>query len=133
MEKLDPINENKNITETKDQKTEKVSNSNQNQVPMINESDLNDTYKQMSEVFFHKNQKRGEKVKDVYDFWDNQPVPSFKLDKVVDIGPIDAKNDLDAVRKEPYKLPNNFSWHDIDIKDKKELQTVSFYKNHIIY
>lgn len=80
-------------------------------------------FKEMNELLFNKKFKKGEQIKDIYKFWDTQPVTNFK-EESSKLGPIDDKNDLDAVRKEPLALPKNFFWQDIDIKNKKELTQV---------
>lgn len=84
------------------------------------------SFKEMNELLFNKKFKKGEHIKDVYKFWDTQPVTNFK-EPTLKIGPIDDKNDLEAVRKEPLALPKNFFWQDIDIKNKKDLQQVRFF------
>jgi len=88
-------------------------------------SDYSDTIKQMGDLLYHGNKnKKSNDVKDIYKFWDTQPVPKIK-DSVELIGPIDDKNDWDAVRKEPLKLPEKYYWNDININDKKDLRMVS--------
>ena len=90
--------------------------------------DINCTLKQMGDLLYNnKNLKRGEHAKDKYKFWDTQPVPSFKDEvNTTTIGPIDESEDLELIRKIPLNLPKSYSWHDINIKDKKELKMVKF-------
>lgn len=72
-----------------------------------------------------KNKNKG--IKDSYKFWDTQPVPGFKDNKYEDkIGPIDENTDVSKVKAEPYKLPSNCEWVDIDITNKKDLRNVSY-------
>jgi glycylpeptide N-tetradecanoyltransferase len=49
-------------------------------------------------------------------FWQTQPVPTIgtKID-ISNIGPIESNKSIDELRQEPYKLPDGFSWDDIDI------------------
>jgi len=118
MEKID---ENDKKIETNDiNKLEGVENIDNNQ-------DINSTLKQMGDLLYNnKKLKKGEQVKDQYKFWDTQPVPSFKDQQNNNkIGPIDEKEDLDSLRKIPLNLPKNYYWHDINIKDKKELKMVN--------
>lgn len=60
-------------------------------------------------------------------FWDSQPVPKMEeyllqthkqLDESkVKEGPIETKK-VDEVKKEPYNLPNQFEWINVDLTDK---------------
>lgn len=103
--------EDKNEDEQKDQKFSK--------------QELEDQLKYMKELLNQPSRRSGqENIKDKYKFWDTQPVPSFKDSMPTAIGPIDGKDDYDAVRKTPYALPKNFEWYDVDINDKKDLKMV---------
>lgn len=107
--------------ETNKEKTENP----QNEDEKPSDNDIEDAQKQFQNMMFHNQKmKKGEMVKEKYAFWDGQPVPSFHTEKSDKIGPIDDKNDLEALRKTPYNLPKNFEWHDVDINNKKELQAV---------
>ncbi|XP_070339484.1 glycylpeptide N-tetradecanoyltransferase 1 isoform X2 [Equus asinus] len=59
-----------------------------------------------------------------YQFWDTQPVP--KLGEVVNThGPVEP--DKDNIRREPYTLPQGFTWDALDLGDRgvlKELYTL---------
>ena len=67
--------------------------------------------------------KKSDIIKDHYKFWDTQPVLSFKdKTKIEKIGPIDNKTQLEDVKVEPYNLPKNFSWYDIDIFNSKDIK-----------
>lgn len=113
MEKLDNT-DNKDKIETNQE--EKIENS---------KEEVDEMMKQIGDMMYNNNNvKKGEQHKDTYKFWDTQPVPKFNSE-IENEGPLDNKNDLEAVRKEPYNLPKNFNWHDIDIKNKKELKQVS--------
>ncbi|UJR18703.1 hypothetical protein I4U23_005610 [Adineta vaga] len=56
-------------------------------------------------------------------FWQTQPVPTIgtKID-TTNIGPIEPNKSIDELQQEPYKLPDGFSWNDIDV-DLEELHT----------
>ncbi|CAF1154022.1 unnamed protein product [Rotaria sordida] len=56
-------------------------------------------------------------------FWQTQPVPTIgtKID-TSNIGPIESNKSIDELRQEPYKLPDGFSWDDIDIHVDEQLQ-----------
>lgn len=141
MEKLDKEDNKKDIQNDiiNDESLNKISNI-EKQIEKVKEEVADDenvdvkdemkSFKEMNELLFNKKFKKGEHIKDVYKFWDTQPVTNFK-EETVKLGPIDDKNDLEAVRKEPLALPKDFIWQDIDIKNKKELTQVSkffFYK-----
>lgn len=55
-------------------------------------------------------------LKQEWKFWQTQPVPTIgtKID-TSNIGPIEPNKTIDDLRQEPYKLPDGFSWDDIDI------------------
>ncbi|KAK0421404.1 hypothetical protein QR680_015217 [Steinernema hermaphroditum] len=55
-----------------------------------------------------------------YKFWATQPVPKFD-EVVTDNTFIEADMDVSKLRKEPYSLPSQFEWRDIDIDDEEEL------------
>ena len=78
----------------------------------------------LNQMLFKSSQKKGDQVKENYRFWDTQPVPKINSEEAFDIGPIDTDNDLDKERKEPYKLPSNFQWYDIDINNNSDLTKV---------
>lgn len=108
---------------------EKISNDNTNKEANNdnnNEEDVKNQLKDLEEIsnFISFKNKDSNKVKDQYKFWDTQPVPSFKENKLEE-GPINNENKLDKVRKEPYNLPKSFEWKDIDIKNKDDLKLVS--------
>ncbi len=55
-------------------------------------------------------------------FWQTQPVPTMgtKID-TNDTGPIEPNKPIDELRQEPYKLPDGFSWDDIDINVNEQV------------
>ncbi|CAF1457633.1 unnamed protein product [Rotaria sordida] len=59
-------------------------------------------------------------------FWQTQPVSTIgtKID-TSNIGPIESNKSIDELRQEPYKLPDGFSWDDIDIHVDEQLQELS--------
>jgi len=76
---------------------------------------------------FSKRQKKGDAKKDVWDFWDKQPVPKFNSAEIKeeDIGAIDKSTDLEAERKEPYNLPKSHIWYELNINKDEELTKVN--------
>jgi hypothetical protein len=92
-----------------------------------NDEDMQNLLKQM---LFKNNIKKGEQVKDIYKFWDTQPVPRMDSEEATEVGPIISENDIEVERKEPYNLPTGYIWYDIDIHDDKELTMV---KNYLIF
>jgi glycylpeptide N-tetradecanoyltransferase len=91
-----------------------------------NFSDLNrkDNLDSLKEAIFKMKKNKTELVKENYKFWDTQPVPKIKSDDSDEIGPLDENNDVEKERKEPFKLPNTFSWYDIDINSSSDLTKV---------
>ncbi len=122
MEKLDDNEENIKNNNESTEKTGKKEEVIEDENVDVKEELKN--YKEMNELLFNKKFKKGEQIKDTYKFWDTQPVTNFK-ESSVKLGPIDDKNDLESVRKEPLPLPKNFFWQDVDIKNKKDLTQVS--------
>ncbi|CAF4064522.1 unnamed protein product, partial [Rotaria sordida] len=54
--------------------------------------------------------------KQEWKFWQTQPVPTIGTKiNTSNIGPIESNKSIDELRQEPYKLPDGFSWDDIDI------------------
>lgn len=60
--------------------------------------------------------------KQEWKFWQTQPVPMIgtKID-TSNIGPIEPNKPTDELRQEPYKLPDGFSWDDIDINADEQV------------
>jgi len=54
-----------------------------------------------------------------YKFWATQPVPEFDS-KVTENTHIQAPNDV-VLRKEPFTLPENYLWADVDLLDSSQL------------
>lgn len=90
----------------------------------INEESNTEVLKSLNQMLFKQGQRRGEQIKENYKFWDTQPVPKMNSVDPSEVGPIDTDNDVEKERQEPYKLPSNFSWYDIDIHDDKDLTKV---------
>jgi len=63
-----------------------------------------------------KNQEEKENFK----FWKTQPVPALD-EEVKEDGPIEADTPYDQIKKEPYSLPDSFTWCNVNIDDEKEL------------
>lgn len=104
-------------------------NTNENIDKQNNEIDekLSEMTEKLGSLMSMKQSNKDEKIKDKWQFWDTQPVLKFSDNKNI-IGPIDVIKEVKDVQKDPYKLPTNFSWYEIDIKNKKDLNTVSFIK-----
>jgi hypothetical protein len=75
---------------------------------------------------FSMKNKKGDSVKEVWDFWDKQPVPKFNSAEIKeeDIGAIDINADVDAERKEPFNLPKSHIWYEMNINKDEELTKV---------
>lgn len=61
-----------------------------------------------------------------HEFWDNQPTLRDDM-KQVQHGSIEGLRKVEEVRKERYDLPQGLVWSDIDVKDDKNLEEVSYY------
>jgi len=57
-------------------------------------------------------------------FWDTQPVPSMASEYSKDGGPIDEIKKPEEVRDEPYALPDQFEWCEVDVDDDVQAQEV---------
>ena len=58
-------------------------------------------------------------------FWDTQPVPKLATSAFeAAIGPIDATNIVENVRKDPFPLPPAFEWITCDVSKESELQEI---------
>lgn len=81
---------------------------------------------ELNKMIFKKSGGKKDENKEEWQFWDKQPVPKLKSFDVKDedIGPIEKDNDVEKERKEPYPLPKNCSWYNLDINDTKDLTTV---------
>ena len=75
---------------------------------------------------FSRRDKKGDAIKEVWDFCDKQPVPKFNSSEIKeeDIGPIDKNTNLEAERKEPFNLPKNHVWYELNINKEEELTKV---------
>lgn len=68
-----------------------------------------------------------------YLFWKTQPVPKFDEDlSGAEEGPIEHKK-LEDVRAEPYNLPKEYEWSNVDIEDAQQVQEVYelLYDNYV--
>lgn len=63
-------------------------------------------------------------IKKHYNFWDTQLVPNFNNNDNIEIGPIKSKFKEEDIKKEPYELPKNMVWADIDCEKEDELSEV---------
>lgn len=71
--------------------------------------------------------RRQEQIIDMnHKFWNTQPVPRLN-DKMID-GVI-KEMDSDEVSEEPYKLPKEFKWSTVDLRDKDTCAEVSEFLN----
>lgn len=56
-----------------------------------------------------------------YEFWSTQPVP--KIDEEISVNEaIESNLTKDQIRKEPYSLPDQFSWDTMDLDDDAQLK-----------
>ncbi len=63
-------------------------------------------------------------IKKEYKFWDTQLVPPFNEEIPLKLGPIKTDFKEEDLKKEPYELPENMEWVDIDITKEEELDKV---------
>jgi glycylpeptide N-tetradecanoyltransferase len=75
----------------------------------------------LNQMLFKSGQRKGDQVKENYKFWDTQPVPKITSLDTNEVGPLDTENDIEKEKQEPYKLPSNFSWYDVDINNNNDL------------
>jgi glycylpeptide N-tetradecanoyltransferase len=88
----------------------------------MDNTEMLNSLKQM--LYKSSSNKKGDQIKENYKFWDTQPVPKITSLDTSEVGPIDNDNDVEKERQEPYKLPSNFSWYDLDINDNSDLSKV---------
>ncbi|CAM0143015.1 glycylpeptide N-tetradecanoyltransferase [Umbelopsis sp. WA50703] len=62
----------------------------------------------------------GHKDMGSHQFWNTQPVPQYG-ENITEEGPIEPSVPRDQVRQEPYPLPKEFEWCEVDITDEKEI------------
>ncbi|CAF1236809.1 unnamed protein product [Rotaria magnacalcarata] len=56
-------------------------------------------------------------------FWHTQPVPSIgKKVTSENNGPVEENKPIEELKQEPYKLPDGFTWDEIDILDDEQLR-----------
>lgn len=71
------------------------------------------------------NPDQAEKPK-VHQFWTTQPVPqttettTSKGDATIINGPIEPNRPVEQIRQQPYSLPDEFSWCEIDLSDDQQ-------------
>ncbi len=60
-------------------------------------------------------------------FWHTQPVPSIGT-KVTseNNGPVEENKPIEELKQDPYKLPDGFSWDEIDILDDGQVKSLIF-------
>jgi glycylpeptide N-tetradecanoyltransferase len=112
-----------------DKQTKDIEDENENKDTKENKDRMTNNEKEY-EFFskFHQRDanyiRKGDQVKEEYKFWKDQPVPQIGaklIEEDSEVGPIDNTNDLEKERKIPYKLPNNHTWFDVNIKNKDDL------------
>ncbi|KAG2183228.1 hypothetical protein INT43_006232 [Umbelopsis isabellina] len=62
----------------------------------------------------------GQKDMGSHQFWNTQPVPQYG-ENITEEGPIEPSVPRDQVRQEPYALPKEFEWCEVDITNEKEI------------
>jgi glycylpeptide N-tetradecanoyltransferase len=73
-----------------------------------------------------KNIDNVEPLYDIHDFWDSQPVPKAydKVDNEMYDKQIDVLKSVADVKQDPYTLPPNYYWANIDITNRVEAEEV---------
>ena len=59
-------------------------------------------------------------------FWKTQPIINTKTTKVEEDGIIQII-DVEGTPKEPYKLPDGYEWHTLDLNDETDLNNITKY------
>jgi glycylpeptide N-tetradecanoyltransferase len=79
-----------------------------------------DNYKMMKQI------DHMEPLYDMHDFWDSQPVPKAyeTVDESMFDQAIDNPKTIAEVKPDPYALPENFYWADVDITDRAQAEEV---------
>ncbi|KAI6188480.1 Glycylpeptide N-tetradecanoyltransferase [Aphelenchoides besseyi] len=104
---------------TKKKELQESSNSNNTDPPQLSLADLNRKIRELQMSSFATRDLQ-EAQSHKYEFWKTQPVP--KLDEnVTENTYIEAPIDVSRIRKEPYTLPAQFKWSDIDLNNDAEL------------
>jgi glycylpeptide N-tetradecanoyltransferase len=71
-------------------------------------------------------------VKQQHKFWNTQPVVQ-RDEKDIQIGVIDPNNDVEQVRKDPYPLPEDFFWVEVDTQNEEQrLELYEFLCKHYV-
>lgn len=70
-----------------------------------------------------KKSKKGEEEIKPGNFWGKQPVAQSKqaLLEAETEKPIDKIKTIEDIRKDPYDLPQGFSWYEVDIDNPEEV------------
>jgi hypothetical protein len=101
---------------------------NQNTAEKVEKEETN-TVPVDSMMKFIKKDRKGDSIKEVWDFWDKQPVPKFNSAEIKeeDIGPIDINSNIETERKEPFNLPKGHVWYELNINKDEELTKVNIF------
>ena len=81
-----------------------------------------------------KNQKihhfyKEKDIKKEYKFWKTQLVPQFNQKLPIELGPLKFEFKEEDNKKDPYELPDNMEWIDIDITKEEELTKIYDFLN----
>ena len=75
--------------------------------------------KQKIQHFYNKKD-----IKKEYKFWNTQLVPQFYKRASFELGPIKTEFKEEDIKKNPYELPQNMEWVEIDMTKEEELNKV---------
>lgn len=54
-------------------------------------------------------------------FWQTQPVPTIGTKVSEENRPVEENKPIEELKQDPYKLPDGFSWDEIDILDDEQV------------
>jgi len=93
----------------------------------------------LEQVFFSRGAKKAKLLEEemankAHPFWDHQPVPAARDLAVIEENTFMEPNKSNQeVQQEPYPLPANFSWHECNVDDDKEMNDIYtlLYENYV--
>lgn len=102
----------------------KATKNNNKEAEKLPKKSIADLFKQLALATAPDNEEDIEEPKpkpmNAYKFWKTQPVTKFD-EAVFEEGPIDKREDVSKVPKEPYAILDLFEWSELDIEDDKEM------------
>ena len=84
----------------------------------------------MKKIFHFYDEKD---IKKEYKFWDSQLVPHFNKEIPIELGPIKSDFKEEDIKKEPYELPENMVWEDVDITKEGIIEEIYKFLNENYY